>query len=111
MMFGFTVYSSISQADNTSKIPYPTPRERVLGVHAVDAVGYDDNMKIKNDNAADEEEGTTGAFLIRDSWGKEWGSEGYGWPPYEHVLKGLAIDWWSLLKNEWIDAGEFVVKE
>ena len=109
MMFGFTVYSSISQAENTGKIPYPTSRERVLGGHAVDAVGYDNNVKIKNDNAADEEEGTTGAFLIRNSWGREWGSEGYGWLPYEYALKGLAIDWWSLLKNEWIDTGEFRV--
>jgi len=23
------------------------------------------------------------------------------------VLKGLAEDWWALLKNEWIDTGEF----
>jgi len=23
------------------------------------------------------------------------------------VLKGLAEDWWTLLKNEWIDTGEF----
>jgi hypothetical protein len=24
-----------------------------------------------------------------------------------NVLKGLAIDWWALLKNEWVDTGEF----
>jgi hypothetical protein len=23
------------------------------------------------------------------------------------VLKGLAVDWWSLLKNEWINTGAF----
>jgi hypothetical protein len=23
------------------------------------------------------------------------------------VLKGLAEDWWIMLKNEWIDTGEF----
>jgi len=104
-MFGFTVYSSISQAAKTGKIPYPTPGERILGGHAIVAVGYDDNMKIKNTNPGAVE--TIGALLIRNSWGTGWGSGGYGWLPYEYVLKGLAIDWWSLLKNEWVDTGEF----
>jgi C1A family cysteine protease len=106
-MFGFTVYSSISQAATTGKIPFPVSGERVLGGHAVDAVGYDENMKIKNINPGGVE--TTGALLIRNSWGSGWGSSGYGWLPYDYVLKGLAIDWWSLLKNAWIDTGVFTV--
>ena len=104
-MFGFTVYSSISQASTTGKIPYPTPGENILGGHAIVAVGYDDKMKIKNANPGGTE--TTGALLIRNSWGTEWGSSGYGWLPYEFVLKGIAVDWWSLLKNEWVDTEEF----
>jgi C1A family cysteine protease len=105
-MFGFTVYSSISQANtNGGKIPYPTRGERVLGGHAIDAVGYDDNLKIKNTNAGGIE--TTGALLIRNSWGTGWGSAGYGWLPYKYVLDGLATDWWSLIKSEWVDTGQF----
>ena len=105
-MFGFTVYSSISQANtNGGKIPYPTRGERVEGGHAIDAVGYDDNLKIKNTNAGGIE--TTGALLIRNSWGTGWGSAGYGWLPYKYVLDGLATDWWSLIKSEWIDTGQF----
>ncbi|CCH91861.1 Similar to tr/Q3VKM6/Q3VKM6_9CHLB Peptidase C1A [Microcystis aeruginosa PCC 9432] len=105
-MFGFTVYSSISQANtNGGKIPYPTRGERVEGGHAIDAVGYDDNLKIKNTNVGGIE--TTGALLIRNSWGTGWGSAGYGWLPYKYVLDGLATDWWSLIKSEWIDTGQF----
>lgn len=104
-MFGFTVYSSISQSSTTGKIPYPAPKEKIAGGHAIDAVGYDDNLKIKNTNPKGPE--TTGALLIRNSWGTGWGDQGYGWLPYDYILKGLATDWWSILKNEWIDTGEF----
>lgn len=103
-MFGFTVYSSISQANATGKIPYPSNHENILGGHAVVAVGYDDTVTIKNTNDGVER---TGALLIRNSWGTGWGMQGYGWIPYEYVTKQLAIDWWSLIKNEWIDTSVF----
>jgi C1A family cysteine protease len=103
-MFGFTVYNSIEQADKTGKIPFPSSKEKIEGGHAIAAVGYDDNMKIKNKYGQKE---TKGALLIRNSWGKGWGEEGYGWLPYEYVLKGLAEDFWSVVKKEWIDTGEF----
>ena len=104
-MFGFSVYSSISQGQSSGKIPFPTRGDRRRGGHAVVAVGYDDNLKIKNANSGGME--TTGALLIRNSWGTGWGDEGYGWLPYEYINQGLAVDWWSLLRNEWVDTGQF----
>jgi C1A family cysteine protease len=98
-MFGFTVYSSIDQAASTGQIPYPAKGEQIVGGHAIVAAGYDDKMVIKN--------AKPGALLIRNSWGTAWGDKGYGWLPYDYVLNGLAVDWWSLLKNEWIDTGNF----
>ena len=44
-MFGFTVYESISQAATTGKIPFPVKGDKIVGGHAIAAVGYDDNLK------------------------------------------------------------------
>ena len=103
-MFGFTVYASISQAGSTGRIPLPAPGEGTRGGHAVVAAGYDDGIRIKNMPNGPE---TTGALLIRNSWGTGWGQAGYGWLPYEYVTRGLAVDWWSLVKASWLDTGQF----
>lgn len=106
-MFGFTVYNSYTQASvaNKGAIPYPVAGEKVVGGHAVVAVGYNDALQIKNSTAG--AKATTGALLIRNSWGTGWGDAGYGWLPYDYVLKGLATDWWALISQEWVDTGKF----
>jgi C1A family cysteine protease len=107
-MFGFTVYNSINQAAITGKIPYPVPSDKIAGGHAVDTVGYDDNISITNTNPGGKP--TKGALLIRNSWGSMWGGMGgYLWLPYDYVLNGLATDWWSLLKNDWINTDQFKI--
>ncbi len=106
-MFGFTVYDSIVQAAENGQIPFPTKGEKIEGGHAIAAIGYDDTLKIKNTHPGSKE--TIGALLIRNSWGTGWGESGYGWFPYEYVLQGVAQDFWSLIKSEWIDTGEFMV--
>lgn len=99
-MFGFTVYNSISQASSNGEIPFPCDQDRREGGHAVVATGFDDNKEIVNKTCGKK---TKGAIRIRNSWGRGWGDSGYGWLPYDYILNGLAMDWWSLLRNEWIN--------
>jgi C1A family cysteine protease len=104
-MFGFSVYRSIDQANQSEgKIPFPVEQERIVGGHAVVAVGYKDDVVIKNIDGGPE---TSGALLIRNSWGPKWGDEGYGWLPYRYVEERLAADWWCLMKGEWVDPVKF----
>ncbi len=106
VMFGFTLYDSVDQASANGRIPYPGKGEKVAGGHAIAAFGYDDAMRIKNRTTGSTE--TKGAFLIRNSWGTSWGENGYGWLPYEYVKTGLADDWWCILKQEWVETGDFL---
>lgn len=103
--FGFSVYDlSIQQAAGDGKIPFPSAKENVVGGHAIMAVGYDDNVEIKNNIDGHV---SKGALMIRNSWGTGWGEKGYGYLPYEYILKRLAKDFWSLLDAGWIDTGVF----
>ena len=98
-MFGFTVYSSIPAiGEGKSEIPFPATGDSVIGGHAVVAVGYDDKKKIGR---------KTGAILIRNSWGTEWGNDGYGWLPYTYIESGLAVDFWSLIESAFTDTNLF----
>jgi len=106
IMFGLPLFScaEISWEDEKGRIPFPCPADLAKRGHAVVAVGYDDKMEIKNPRC---DLVTKGAILIRNSWGTQWGEEGYGWLPYEYVLQGFAKEFWALISAEWLDTTEF----
>ena len=88
VVFGFSVYTCNHE---TGEFFFPGSGDRRRGGHAVMAVGYDDN-KVVGDRR--------GALLIRNSWGTGWGDGGYGWVPYDFVLRSLSSDFWILIRKE-----------
>ena len=83
-VFGFTVYDAFESQDvaKSGVLNMPGPKEKVVGGHAVLAVGYDDS---------------TQRFAVRNSWGKNWGIKGYFTIPYTYLTTtNLADDFWTI---------------
>lgn len=77
---GISVYTSFEQVTD-GYIPIPKTNEQLLGGHAVLLVGYDTQK---------------GLFKFRNSWGPNWGQEGYGYLPFAYVYHPqLAGDFWA----------------
>lgn len=82
--FGFAIYTSFMTATvaRTGIVPTPdTSRERILGGHAMTIVGYDDD---------------TQRFIVANSWGSDWGDEGFCYFPYDFMMNNdLTGDFWT----------------
>lgn len=86
VVFGFSVYESFegNQTAQTGIVTYPTRNEQLLGGHAVILVGY---KKI----------GRSSYFIARNSWGPDWGDQGYFYMPYKYIESAsLCSDFWVI---------------
>jgi C1A family cysteine protease len=82
--FGFSVYTSFESdaVARTGRVPMPAPKEKQLGGHAVLAVGYDHAKE---------------HLIVRNSWGADWGMNGYFTMPYAYLLdENLSDDFWTI---------------
>ena len=89
---------ALNSMNNEPDISFPTSFDETEGGYTALLVGYDDTYRIRSDR---------GAFLIRCSWGAEWGDKGYGWLPYSFVRERLGVDIWTIILRRWLLSGEF----
>lgn len=93
-VFGFTVFQSFRNIGSNGMMPMPVSGEQRLGGHAVMAVGYDEAKKV---------------FIVRNSWSKGWGDQGYFYMPYSYITDAnRADDFWTI---RLVEAGLTVAKK
>jgi len=87
-VFGFAVYEHMMSdaVKRTGNMRMPKPSERMLGGHAVLAVGYQNHSR---------------SLLFRNSWSSDWGRNGYGTIPYDYLeSRNLSDDCWCIQATE-----------
>lgn len=70
-LVGMQVRTSFTQHSGMSVFSAPAS-DPVIGGHAMLVVGYDDSK---------------GAFEIMNSWGRQWGDQGFAWISYDTMLR------------------------
>ena len=86
IVFGMEVFKSIESEEvaKTGILPMPLALESPIGGHCLVIVGRD----VPNDR-----------YKLRNSWGKEWGLNGYLWAPRAYILSQLASDFWVITQE------------
>jgi C1A family cysteine protease len=86
VVFGFAVFDSFmtNKVAHTGVMPHPSNNEAFLGGHAVMLVGFDK---------------TSRRFIVRNSWGANWGAKGYFFMPFSIIENtDLSWDFWAITR-------------
>ena len=85
VIIGFDVYQSFmsNTVARTGVMPYPnTNKEVLLGGHAVLLVGYNKTKQ---------------QYIVRNSWGTNWGDKGYFYMPFKVIQNStMSDDFWVI---------------
>jgi len=77
---GVGVFLEMFYADGTGMIDYPKDPNTVYGGHAICLVGWNPETKL---------------FKFKNSWGTDWGQDGYGYLSYDYI-KDFCWDAWQI---------------
>ena len=84
--FGMILFDSFQNIGKDGNMKLPKNGEDILGGHAVTCVGYNDKKS---------------HFIVRNSWSKDWGDNGYFYVPYDFFKnKNVFDDLWKVTKVE-----------
>lgn len=73
-----------------------SPNGYIYGMHAIPAVGWDDEKVITINNKT-----YKGCIIIQNSWGEVWGDKGYGYIPYDVYNWKSADGWLTFVDDAW----------
>jgi len=84
--FGLLLFNSFDHARRQGIVPMPNldteEGRKTHGAHAMLCVGYSDKSQ---------------AFIVRNSWGEDWGDKGYCYIPYNYMTDpDLCWDCWTI---------------
>ena len=75
IVFGCALFDSFDEcSERGGVVPMPSPEDVARAKHSghsMCAVGYNDGEKV---------------FIVRNSWGTEWGDKGYCYMPYDYLM-------------------------
>ncbi|CAF0784632.1 unnamed protein product [Adineta ricciae] len=93
--FGLQLYPSFNKATTGGVVRMPSSDElsgQPLGGHALLAVGYSDQSQ---------------SFIVRNSWGQDWGDQGYCYIPYDYMTNTeYCYDAWTIRTLSTDDFGQ-----
>ncbi|MFO0660078.1 MAG: C1 family peptidase, partial [Polyangiaceae bacterium] len=94
IIFGIKLFESFDKQRKPGLVPMPSNAEtsrKSHGGHAMLAVGYSDTDRV---------------FIVRNSWGTDWGEKGYCYIPYDYLCsdKFNNGDSWIIRRIETVDA-------
>lgn len=78
VVVGIKVYPDLDDLSETNQI-YDSTSGDSRGQHAICLIGYDDNKG-------------SGAYKFINSWGTDWGVDGYGWISYDLVSSAANVN-------------------
>jgi len=78
-VIGIACFEEIFFVDKTGVISRPANPEYCYGGHALCACGYDDNKRL---------------IKVKNSWGENWGADGYGYIPYRYIQDYMWDAWY-----------------